>query len=160
MVESWENSVPPRIQRRQARKAAGGKAAGGKAAGLGMILGVVMVVLAVGTGALYFLNAPEGEASGDGEIIHIYGTIYEDGNWYPENITLNVSTDYIFRVHANDTTHQLGISEIGAETGSIAKGSTFDIAVRFDTVGIYSYECTQFCSAEHEFMKGNITVVP
>jgi heme/copper-type cytochrome/quinol oxidase subunit 2 len=91
------------------------------------------------------------------ENLIIIARTFENGNWYPENITVKVNIPITITFISEDVVHSFFIFELNINQ-KIYPGQPVTVTYIFDKVGIYSYMCHVVCSTDHLLMSGILLV--
>ena len=80
----------------------------------------------------------------------------------PSEITVTEGTVVEFRIRSEDTSHGFHLAGPADLNVAIPKRGQGDVRVKFEArpVGVYTFECSRLCGAGHDFMRGQVRVVP
>jgi nitrous-oxide reductase len=110
----------------------------------------------------YAVRAGEEKTVRKGNTVEVFGTLIRS-HITPETIEAEVGDTVIIHMtnleRAEDETHGFAVSTYNVNA-SLEPGKTITVKFKADKEGVYSYYCTEFCSALHLEMEGYLLVKP
>jgi cytochrome c oxidase subunit 2 len=83
---------------------------------------------------------------------------YENGNPYPDTVTLKRGQKACLRLTSDDVTHGFTLSDLGVDAGAIHPGKWTTVEFVPQESGTFNYVCSIRCSPMHSRVRGKIVV--
>jgi cytochrome c oxidase subunit II len=111
---------------------------------------------------IVLLSAVATGRQGDASPVRVVHMVAERFVFTPSEITVTEGTVVEFRIRSEDTSHGFHLAGPGDLNVEIPKRGRGDVRVKFDArpAGVYIFECSRLCGAGHDFMRGQVRVVP
>jgi len=127
--------------------------------GLGRSERIATALVVLGSAVVIFFGVGGGRLLWDRGTITLDARAPEHGNWLPDTLVVPRGERVRLRIRNTDgVTHGFYLPALGITVNTIPSGSSAEIWVQADTVGVFPFYCSVWCSDHHMQMRGTVIV--